>query len=786
MNDISKRTSKRKWPKVAAAITALSIASLTPTAVFADAATEKWMLMQAAGEIPMSPSTEVKPEAKITGDDAVAAVRKLFPQFENYTVTSVNLGDTGSYPPRYQNVWTIQWELRDGNGSYGFSSMVDSMTGEILQASMPYEDKFGEPTYYPAKVSQEEALDLAKAFIRKAAPSLDPASVHYNEGLPYLYPQALFGPVNYQFSFNLDVNGVRSQSESIYITMNGSGDITAYQRSNQSAAYPSSTPAIRAEDAEAAFRSALEMTLQYVPSYSSYGMEKKWTLAWTPAPASSYVVDAQTGDFLDGQGNKVPGVPLGFDAIEKQDNVFVPANPGKDGLSGEEAAKLVEDTLQLPAEKKRSGQYSRTDGGYANKGQKLWDLSWMEEANAPQGYPNSSRATVDAATGQLLQFHLNSYGPPWMQPEQKGEKISREEARAIALDLVQRLYPNASEELKLQAFDPSRADEPNFSFYFQRMHAGILVSGDSVNVTLDGQGKLVDYYVNRTIGLEEQLKGLAAKTTKEEASALYRKEMKAQLEYVMYGGYYTPSGKPEPVSVKLVYRFVTADPDKQAMAIDASTGQWKRIGWLLPEQRGKQGPAPAEITSHRAAEALGVLWRYQVIQPDSTGKVKTDEALTVGSWMTMMARAVNPGYEQMLPYFSSGNPAAQEEASKKPYAAELELFKQFNWLTAKEAAAIDPEATLTRERLADSLVHILHYSKLAGTIKSSALEALKDKVDLDPAYAGEVALALQLELLKPATDQRFEPKKAVTLAEAAEAMLRLLALQGKVDQLISR
>jgi hypothetical protein len=125
---------------------------------------------------------------------------------------------------------------------------------------------------------------------------------------------------------------------------------------------------------------------------------------------------------------------------------------------------------------------------------------------------HTEKHTVDAETGQLISYQESRFGPePKPTEEELQNKISAEEAKDNALELLHSLYTDATEELKLMMHDPSipvKLSEDRFDFWFQRFYQGHPIEGDGVNITLNPSGKLSHYDVSRTSGLSEKLNEL--------------------------------------------------------------------------------------------------------------------------------------------------------------------------------------------------------------------------------------------------------------------------------------
>lgn len=786
-----KRNDKRRtWPGKALAATVLSLAVLQPTAAMASGTS--YVAITSEGKA-VSADSATPAEAKITKEQAVEIIKSLFPQYSGMTVTSVQLGDMNSFPPPNQNVWTIGWQYTVGNTSYGYNSKVDSITGDLLEAYFHYPDVNGN-SYYPPSYSREEAADLAKAFIKKAAPSLAEESLKESPESIWWGNQGLFRPVQYHFNFTYDVNSISSPSDGIQITIDGEGNIIQYHRSEAGHSYPSPTPAISADAAAKAYESAAQITLQYIPVYSPTVSEKKWLLAWSPYRLEGIAIDAHTGDYLDAMGVKLNPKQTVYGDVEKKSAVFTPAKGSDNGLlTAEEAAKLLEQTIGIPQEKKLSNQFLRENGYMGDSSRKVWELTWMEERTQPQEFPKTTRASIDAKTGQILDYGESEPDPYWMygqaeqeKPEVPSATISMDEARGKAMEIVNKLYPSAAEELKLILPNENQDDGEarRYSFQFQRFYKGLPVGGEMAWINIDpATGKLSSYFSNYTENLDKALSGLEATMSGEDAKAEYTKNTTIKLQYRKYGGYYGPEGAYTPYSVKLVYDRVIQDSDKFGSVLNAVTGEWERnIYGVIPDREADR-ELPEDAVGHWASEDLATLVKYQVLQADEAGKLQPDASITLGDWMNMVMKAVEPNYQASFAYMSGASAINFSDVEpNSPYYSASQMYLQYQWLDLKKTPALKPEQPLTRELLAENLVYLMKYDQLSELLGEGSLDSFADGEAVSVDKRGDVTLAVQLGLLTATSDNRLEPNRTVTKAEASVIIMRLAKLQGKLDQ----
>lgn len=140
---------------------------------------------------------------------------------------------------------------------YGFSSEVDAINGDIINTYLSFSQEKNE-SYYPPKVSQTQALEIAKTFVAKAASSVKSSELQLNENVGYSYfSESLFGPVQYGYNFSILKNGIPSGSDSINIVVDGNGNVTQFSKSAQGLEYPSAQPKITLEQAQKQLRNSL-------------------------------------------------------------------------------------------------------------------------------------------------------------------------------------------------------------------------------------------------------------------------------------------------------------------------------------------------------------------------------------------------------------------------------------------------------------------------------------------------------------------------------------------------
>lgn len=734
----------------------------------------------AAAEPASSAAAPDPSKVKFSQEQAVAKVRELFPVLKDASASNVRLG-TDSYPPSgNQMVWNIQWQYQIGNSGYGFSSLVDAITGDLVNTYISYPVFRDNGAFYPPKFSREEALAKARSFAVRAAPTLAGTELVLEDNdQASIGRGALFGMFEYTFMFKITRNGLPSAADMLTIVIDGNGNVVQFSKPSTDAVYPSAKPAVSQESANKQFAANFKVGLYYIPLYKD-GAAVRWILGWRPESESMYPIDAQTGKSIDNEG-QAASAAVTYEAVPKRKNVFQPLSSGTE-LTAAAAAKLVQQFTSIPAERKLSGQNLGTDS--RNEQQKLWRLSWETSRTAAgMAFADRSYAEVDSVTGEIIQFQMNQYGSPDVKElpaPASATKLTQAQAKEKAIDLINRLYPEASGSLKLAEYGGKwsvLADAKGYRYQFVRFYQGIPVSDSNVSLTMDIYGRLQSYYKMGSTGYEALKDKTVPAVSQAEALQGYLTKYNLKLQYSSIGGYYVNSKYVEPV-IKLVYAPTPKDPQDSCKVIDAQTKEWVTT-YDNPLQSMARADA-VDLKGHAAEQALTELLKYSVLSVDANQKVNPDQEITVGDWLTLLARASSPYYAG----YSNGSEhkAVAGVNPDSSYYEAVSYAAEREWIDRK--AVLQPENKLDREQLAVLLASFLKYDKLSAfLVNDSAITGFSDSAAIQD--KGAAALAVKLGLLQ-GDNGRFSPQQKVTKAQAATVIMKLVELQGRTDQAIGQ
>ncbi|MCM2998884.1 YcdB/YcdC domain-containing protein [Paenibacillus cellulositrophicus] len=714
-------------------------------------------------------------DAKITKAQAESRIRSLFPELKDAKLNGVTYGEQNVYPSNTKKVWEQNWTIQQGNHSMGFSTEVDAITGDILSYSYPYMYPLDDSNtaYYPPAVSEQEAQKIAEAFIPKAAPSIKAGTMKPSNQNLYSSNKALFGPVQYSFSYTIDVNGIPADNESVSLDVDGNGNIVRFNRNTYQGDYPAAKATISKEDAEKRLEQGLSVTLAYIPSTSLYdtSANREWKIGYVP-DRTLEPMDANSGKRIDtifGKDLEGPSQAVSYTALKASGKLFTPNKGGQ--LTSDEVLQRLQGIAPGPDYQVQSN-LSNYWGG---TGKQVWSLNWNKRT-AGINRDDSKYAYVDADTGQLLSYHQFQY-PDAEPAKATAPSVTEAQAQAKAIELVLAHYPNAAEALKLSdAKTLNTATKTVYQFVFQRFYKDLPVNGMTVSVSIDGSGKLLSYNADTYLS-DKDIKALDTLTAKVDAKDAQQRlldDLSVELRYISSGGYPVDNTYVEP-TVRLAY-VPTLNGDRNVGYIDGVTGKTEASSLLPVSNKDKSAALPSDAANHAASKDLATLLEYRVLSPGEDGLLHPDAELTLGDWIQMMAKGVYPdqGY-----YGGQYQPVFTDVPADSPIAGAVQLFMDKGWLKDVKSSELHPEQKLTREAVATSLTTALHYNRLskffqqdAQALSLSDANAIQDK--------GAVALMLKLGLMD-AAGGKFDPAKPVTKAEAATIMVRLAHLQSKVD-----
>ncbi|PYE45827.1 hypothetical protein DFQ00_11663 [Paenibacillus barcinonensis] len=731
-------------------------------------------------------SNDVPQGAKISSRQAADNILKLFPILKKATISSVKFDSPSSYPPPDYKAWDIGFQITQGNHSMGFGASVHAGTGEVLNVHLPSEFVENHLEASNTRLTREEAEKTALDMMYQAIPGLK-ADEYVSLGDLYspMEQEALFGRKQYQFAYQLKHDGIVSEAERVYISVDERGQATAYSRTTIAAKYPSSQPKASEEQARKIFENEFEVELAYISKTRlSSKLGQSYILGYLPKGNSMGPINANTLERIDtltGKAENKSG-ELQNKKVTGTASAFTAASGSR--LNVQQAAERVAAHFEIPKDYKLDhSQLNKGDYGSTNN--QVWSLSWSNRnANISYMFMRDISAQVDAVTGQIYSYTLmHRVGPEMGQekPDQEKQRkeITAQQAEKLAMNTMISVVPNAKEQFRLKKVietDNAR------TFLFQRYMNGIQVQDDTAQVQVMNDGAINEFYTHVVATSEQLPASIKPEISEEQAKQLYLQKYKLMLNYARYGGYILGYNEPAPLGINLAYVPVS---DMKSIynlyeMLDANKGEW----FFTNFGADSAPPAePADIAGHIAESALQSMTKHRVLLPDEQGRVFPDRVITRGDWFDYLARAINPNMD-MYYNSDSSNKLFADVTIDSPYYKSVKVLLDQRWLgLADVEKKLKPEEEMTREELAVLLVRILRYEKMAGFYAlPSDLPNIADAGAIS--NKGAVSLSLKLGLL-PSIEGRFMPARKVTVAEAAQVLERLAKLQGKTDHFMS-
>lgn len=626
-------------------------------------------------------------------------------------------------------------------------ALIDANTGEVVQ--MSYNP---EPDLYRgknAKLTREQALEIAQTFLGKAHP--DKASMlttGYTDQKYFYSGNGL--NMYYSFSWGRTANGITVDSDNINIGVDAvTGMVSHYTYNWHDCQFPQVDNTISKQELTAKLLNESGLCPAYV---STMGTASNEINTFIPA----YILNSRAVyyDCHTGQGLKADGSQITTKDMRSYEQTFIPQQDvsgnkaylaANKKVNPEVARKAAEEFFQFMG---LSGDIQRSGGGTsieAGFNQEFWSFS-ITSGNRYQdmGY---TQVGVDVYTGKIVQFNQfrNQIGG-------SGKNISYDEALNKATEVIQKINPETNNLLVLCKQEWVGNDNENepYSFHFYRLINGIPSQQEGIRAEIDKSGQLRSYWVN---WYDIQYAPLTNIISHEKAQDIYRIQEPFELAYIF------PIENPQaPWQSKaqqpvLVYRNI------EKSRVDAISGE------ILGRRTGAQSPSvTASFIGHWAAPALSLLNENGLIPAEG---IKPAGQMTRMQTLKVLVRAIGRQY-----YSDDQDIELAFTDIKGSYTDAEVLKKAIKAAIIPNQGKFDPDKTMSREDLAVWLVNSLGYQEVAA-IKNRIDTPFRDAEQIAQDKANYVGLVEGLGLLGTDENKYFHPQAAITWAEMANVATRL-------------
>ncbi|QMV43198.1 YcdB/YcdC domain-containing protein [Cohnella cholangitidis] len=669
-------------------------------------------------------------------------------------------------------VWHFVWTKGAGAHPTQLHVNVDAMTMDLLDVHWRSWD--GTPNVdssYPAKINREQAMGISKKFILEALPSLKGAGlrvVPWNmEDTEPISP--LFGSARYSFSFAVIINGYPIYNTRVHVSLDGSGDVKGFYFTGDPGTFAPVDIKLSSSEAHARWSEQLSLRLNYT-NFNPFFFDSNsdWNLAYEIQTLSE-AIDAKNGSPISTYRFK-GGDPLEMRSVTSDSMPFV-----KHTVSKQQAIFEIEAYAEIPDNMEWTG-FNRSDIDPSSPN--LWVLRG-ENRDEPES--RGVEAEVNADTGQIYSFTTHAdvlfHG---LTEEQKSAlpKITASEALVIAdrwmVAHVEDFSARYKRGILLEADD-------DWGYYIRikyiMFYRGIPVNNQDMTITLNGNGKVVEYEGQMKSPTISELALLKNEISAEQAKQKLLDDFELEPMYASDdpGAKVTKDG--QYVRPESYVQFIPVDRMKYSgylFALDAGTGQRISMNGILTPVIG--GTLPTNIASHKSSKAMQMLLDHGVIFLDQQGKLNPNRTVARGEFLRMVRLAVQP-------LFPTGprmdNPAFTDIDVHSPYSGDIQFFIKRKWLQPAPETKFQTDIPLTREQLAIWITAITGGEKVASQLsRAASVNKLKDNKSLT--NRGAVAFALKYGFMT-AHKGEFKPLSKVTLAEVSEVLVKLAEKQQKMD-----
>lgn len=668
-------------------------------------------------------------------EQAILVARAVFPELELDEADFVSNYFVSDDIP----VWQLTWTETEG---MEVRITVHANSGRILEF---YRWERQAEEFLPPlpKLSEEEALAKAEAFLEKIAPE-ELAQCRYQPGRPlrpYLHERTRH--LTYTFNFQRYANDIPFNYNGLQVNVNAdTGEILGYVYTWTEGLVPEPVQLIGATKAAAIAQEEGKMELQYYLPYTRRGEAAKPILVYQAPRINTIAVDAFTGE-IRSPWLSVPPTARDTDNKGAATAELSPAELKEvmlvEGLLTQEQAEAKAREIFAIGETFSLNDV-RLTANWQYPEQRQWNLYFVADEEEQRSYV---AVTLDAETGEIYRYYTTM---PRDDYDAKGT-LSWDEAEKLARDYLAKMNPEKAKQVELVKQEPINREENQLSYYFsyRRLVNGIPFPQNGFNVAVyAGEEPAITSY--NLDWLELEFPSKQGTLSLEQAHAKLRQTYPFRLEYRV------PERGVRPLPVegvaaaaastesdpKIILVYTQAPvPSTMFRATDVQPLDYQGE----PVRDEDAVTVPTDIKGHSAEEDIAYLAKVGILPVPANGKFRPNADATVGDWLEILANATGSSIEYQADRLTKGQD-------------------------------IDQSQPLKREELALYAIRALGYDRIAS-MSDIFLVAAPDATEVSKEYTGHVAIALKLDLLQ-LREGNFAPQATATRAELATALMQML------------
>lgn len=708
-------------------------------------------------------------KAKISRDDARTKAITVLKDYFGIVIDEKKFQTTAELRPDYgmkpSYVWEIRWYMYNSDGGIDIDVSIDATTGKITGVRN-YEYKNGNNGNLIPTITQEEARDIAENFIKKINPEEFRQVKYIDNQVPYYYD---YRNPNYNFTYRRVINGVEFEGNMISIEVNGiTKKVTSYYIRWDDIQFPSAEKVIDSKTAEEIFRKTIKMNLTYIPYRDRYDyteIPKGIKLVYSPDYSNGYMINAMTGDLMDWSNNPASDNKI-RDLTPEEREIFYKKAKTVEKLPKEidkdRADEVIKSTIKdlYGDDYEIEGlSYQENRDYFWSRNRKLWSAQFYKKDS-----PNDrGQISIDASTEQLISINLYSFYEE--QKDQNFEaKLTWDDAYNKAIDIIAKYFPDkvkniATEQINIKdKYIVNGKEYPQRYMYFNfpRLIDGIYYRNNNIGINLDAKsGRVGEIRIvwDDTVAFPKA-QGIISR---DDAMEAFFKINKPKLFYAMINksqDYTNPD-----MEIKLCYR-LEADPQYYSAGnIDAFTG--RIVNYDGQEISKIDNTFKDKIKGSPYEKELKILASQGIID---TKDFDPNREITKMDLVKMLVNA--RGYRPYAVNQSQDLKFTNIKKDDENYKY-LQLAVMYKIIEDNGGEFRDKDK-VTREQLAEAMVKLVQYDKLAGAKGIFTLPYTDAKL-VSSDKVGYVAIAKGLGIMD-GNNGKFRPKDNAKMVELAAAV----------------
>ncbi|WP_100405501.1 S-layer homology domain-containing protein [Bacillus solitudinis] len=635
---------------------------------------------------------------------------------------------------------SLYFQKELGNNKYFYGSLEFIGEDRKLQ-HFQSEPVDVEGAMYPAKVSQEEAKEIAASFVDRVA---NGKSYRLREGQGAHYHwrnRTLTEPIEYEFYYEKLQNGVPVSSQGLTVVVLGNGEITRYhsgEHVSSELTFEANKNTLAKEEVLKTMMNTLDVELRYIIEHDYLKDEAKARLTYIPRPYFEGI-HAVDGKWLVAQ-KFVDELPKQLEIKKLDAGVTSEPKP----VTKEEVKKMAEALLEKETDNGTLHIESVTEEKMGEL--ETFSVSYSYRTN---NGGHGTNFNVNKQNGEIISFYDVSKG----YDNQQSVNLSYEEGLEAAVKAIKTFAPHSMNQYSYPIdVHYKSAENGVYSFHFPLIKNGLVVDGSALYVSISAEDGAIVSFNNYPL-LVEEWPEVELAVSKEQALEAFKENIDVQLTYQnLYR------------SEKQHHFYLLYTPKFQDnyAYFDATKGEWTQTNVEVPT------PSLPSLEGHWAEDEINYLIDSSILKIEDPESFHPNQKVSKGTALEVLVKSIF--YVEEYRYEQNPKQTFDNIDKNHPLYAVVELAVKKNILDANEKT-LDLDKEISREELAYWFIRALEFENVAKYQDIYQVPFI-DRTKINNDYLGHVALAYAFGIFQGDAKQQFRPQENVTLAQLSVTNFR--------------